>query len=277
MFKKILWFVLPAFVFSCKMPNSSSVEPKSILEKYPYWNVELKFEATDKNWPFRKENKEAAVRYMALMKLIVNTEEFEHDVLNYNGNFYSHWGGSVDGGKWNILENEKSSKPLDKQRLLEVIRAAKFTSIYSVSNGSDWGVFGDMGELSYAYHGYRDYRIGARIYVPRNDNWMQKWFNHSVGGGLIFHEHLHNLGYYHIAGDGGVPYGVGDILKFLAYRITGEEGKKADLKDKYGKDLEELTNYYLKLYEDELKFDTTANNSRSYAPSLKNVVMTCSH
>lgn len=242
-FKEIL---IIFFIVSCSMPAART---KSIQERYPYWNVEIRFGATP-SYRFTKENKREAVKSMALMKLIVNTKEFEEVVLN--GKFYAHNSGEFPNGKWNISKSEASSKVLDNNRLLETIRNTDFSCLYSIHEESAWGVFGAVGELSYAFDGYKKYTPGKVVKLPRTTNWeTSNWSGLNVRTGHIFHEHLHNIGYMHINGDGGVPYKLGDAVDALSKRIID-----GDLKGKYGSDLEELTDYFMKKYEKELLRDT---------------------
>ncbi len=256
-----------SFIFACKLPTASNAgSGASIIDKYPYWNItisEFYVDPKAKDMVLTVDQKKFAIEALALMKLVINTKEFEEAVLNDGKVYYSHKAGVFEGGQYNITEQEKSSKPLDKKRLLEVIRSARFSVKYMKSSEKD--LFrGAMGELSYAFYGYRPYNTGqhiqgsyTRFEQPKREVF---WFASSA-----FHEHLHNLGFAHISNDGGVPYAVGtNILQDIARRITGEKAPfDPALQQKYQKDLQQLTDYYLKLYAKDLQHDTLHPDAKS--------------
>ena len=90
-----------------------------------------------------------------------------------------------------------------------------------------------------------------------NDNWI-KWSGDSLYGyasfsGLMFHEHMHNIGFTHndVNKNSNVPYGLQDVVQKLIERILYD-----DLKDKYARQLDELTAYYYTEYKNLLREDS---------------------
>lgn len=294
MFKKSLLLVLSLVlaVFSCKLPDSSNSKAGNIVNKYPYWNVKISQFVVDPNGNktpeemeqirkmlFRIDEKKFAVEALALIKLVVNTPEFEKAVMDA-WDLYAHNHGEVENGAYNIKQDEIHTKKLDKKRLLQVIREANFSAKYIKIIQKD--IFrGALGDLSYAYHGYKTYKFGNRIEGSYTRFEQEKrevfWLAAS-----IFHEHLHNLGFHHTkSGVPDVPYTLGtNIMRDIGGIITGEKNPTTSeeimLRDKYQKDLKELTAYYLSLYRRHFEKDTTYYDSRSYDP-VEDETIVCSH
>ena len=76
--------------------------------------------------------------------------------------------------------------------------------------------------------------------------------------GLMFHEHMHNLGFNHF-GDYNVPAALQGIVTGILNKILWKdaiEGNTPNLKNKYKKQVEELIAYYLTEYKDLLTEDS---------------------
>ncbi len=69
----------------------------------------------------------------------------------------------------------------------------------------------------------------------------------------MFHEHMHNIGFTHndVNKNSNVPYGLQDVVQKLIERILYD-----DLKDKYARQLDELTAYYYTEYKNLLREDS---------------------
>ena len=90
-----------------------------------------------------------------------------------------------------------------------------------------------------------------------NESWI-KWSGDSLYGyayfsALVFHEHLHNMGFTHITQTqkNNVPYALQDVVQNIIGEIL-----YGNLKNKYAKQLDELTAYYFTEYKDLLTEDT---------------------
>lgn len=258
----LLIMLAAAFVFSCKFPTADSVDMSglnaAINKKYPYFDVRIKeFKIDDysnhtpeeweiiKNMKFTAKEKEHVIRALALARFAVNTPEFE-DMVMKSPNMYSHKPGEVQGGAWNITGNQTWNKPLDRQRLTEIIRGAKY-SITFLKLAWRNRYNGSLGkQLAYAYHGYQPYKAGDRIGggydLIENHNGLvtEAWTAQS-----IFHEAMHNLGFDHIyVNIVDVPTKLGTEL----FQQLTKDIAEGSLKAKYAQDLAELTDYYLKIH-----------------------------
>lgn len=291
MFKKSLLLILIVVLamFSCKLPNSSSAASKSIIERYPHWNVRIsEFMIDDypnrteeerekiKNMKLSIEEKQFAVKALALMKLVINTPEFEKAVMEAK-DVYAHKAGEVANGAYNIKSNEIHSKILDKKRLLQIIKGADFSAIYLKIVKP--GIFrGTLGDLAYAHYGYGKFKYGNRVegsYTRYEEsNKSLAYFAASA-----FHEHLHNLGFNHTNNKvADVPYTIGtNVFRGVANKITGEDSSDPVIREKYANDLQELTDYYLKMYEHFFKNETVYTGKKSGLSADERDLAVCSH
>ena len=73
--------------------------------------------------------------------------------------------------------------------------------------------------------------------------------------GLMFHEHMHNLGFNHF-GDYNVPAALQGVVTGIINEILWKPIWGPNLKDKYSKQLDELMAYYLTEYKHLLTEDT---------------------
>ena len=202
---------------------------------------------------------------MALIRLAVNTEEFVNGVNEKKNELKSSVGDSYDG---HTLVYGQQYEP---QKLIDCIRSLKYDFVYVKMNTG--GGTGTVGKSRYLRHG-----LQAESQIPTG-----KWVGFSSGkwgsmedvmfgdyytymqsqayantAGLMFHEHMHNIGFHHV-GQYQVPYTLqGVVTEILNKMLWKDEiyGTKPSLKNKYSKQLDELIAYYLTEYKDLLTEDT---------------------
>ena len=75
--------------------------------------------------------------------------------------------------------------------------------------------------------------------------------------GLMFHEHMHNIGFHHV-GQYAVPYTLQDVVTGILNEILW---KDANMRNKYEKQINELIAYYLTKYKHLLNEDTVFDPS----------------
>lgn len=96
--KYLLIFVLPAAIFSCKPPAARNVEaePDIFTQAYvdrafPSWDVGVAgFYVQNSNVSLSIPEREFVVKYMAIMRVLVNTPEFEQKVLSITDPMYPY-------------------------------------------------------------------------------------------------------------------------------------------------------------------------------------------
>lgn len=257
MTKKLLLLSLLLFsIFGC---NNSALKPddfskEAINKKYPYWQVGVsRFEisASEKIYTtITVQEKRFILLCMAYMRLAVNTPEFVEGVYKYKNELKSSITDQFEASHYKIRADEL----YDPDRLIEIIRNLKYDFLYRKSNDNPGGASGQSGDSRYVRYGYTKIFTGDFVQFV-NKNWIE-WSRNNLEGfastaALLFHEHMHNIGFQHF-GNNKVPYVLQlDILYPLLKRIlTG------DLKNKYAKQLEELTAYYYNEYKHLLMEDS---------------------
>ena len=80
--------------------------------------------------------------------------------------------------------------------------------------------------------------------------------------GLMFHEHMHNIGFHHF-GDYNVPAALQGVVTQIINEMLWKPIEGPALKKKYSKQLDELIAYYLTEYKHLLNEDTV------FEPSAK--------
>ncbi len=73
--------------------------------------------------------------------------------------------------------------------------------------------------------------------------------------GLMFHEHMHNIGFNHF-GDYNVPAALQGVVTGILNEMLWKPIEGPALKNKYSKQLDELIAYYLTEYKHLLNEDT---------------------
>ena len=268
MMRKLFLFCLflsSLFILSC---NNNALKPddfskESINKKYPYWQVGVANFQIANNLPsyatITIEEKRFIFRCMALIRTALNSEEFLTEVRAKGaltaGDNYSY-------GNFSI----KAGEAYDPDILTEVVRTVKHEFTYEKLSTGGAGL-GTVGVSRYARYcgGQPADQIPTADWVGfENANWIQ-WSGNSLYGyasfsGLMFHEHMHNIGFTHAAinQSSNVPYGLQDVVQKLIERIL-----YGNLKDKYARQLDELTAYYYTEYKNLLLEDTI------FDPSLK--------
>lgn len=250
---KLQYIFLLLFVFSC---NNNPIKPsdytkEEIDKKYPYWQVGIERfyiapEISDYT-VITVEEKRWALRSLALMRAIINTPEFETAFMAKTNYIYSR----AETYTNNIPI--KFGEAYDKNRLLEVIRNCKYNVQYCKYNRTGQVAVGGVGPSRYALEGFVDNLSYATYVGIPNMNWKSEFaYGIFIGFvGVIFHEHLHNLGLTHNGGYDATT-GVQYVLEGVGKRILS-----GDLKDKYQKQVEELTAYYYTEYKEWLITSTT--------------------
>lgn len=114
---------------------------------------------------------------------------------------------------------------------------------------------GGIGPSRYALEGYINNLGDATFVGIPNMNWKSEFaYGIFIGFvGVIFHEHLHNTGLNHLNGH-DTPTAIQTVAEGIGKRILS-----GDLKDKYQKQVEELTAYYYTEYKEWLTTSTIHN------------------
>ena len=253
---KLPYIFLLLFVLSC---NNNPIKPsdytkEEIDKKYPYWQIGIERfyiapEISDYT-VITVEEKRWALRSLALMRAIINTPEFETAFMEKTNYIYSR-AETYTNNEFPI----KFGEPYNKNRLLDVIKNCKYDVQYCKYNRTSQVAVGGVGPSRYALEGFVD-NLGYATFVGiPNMNWKSEFaYGIFIGFmGVIFHEHLHNIGLTHRGGYDATT-AVQTVAEGIGKRILG-----GDLKDKYQKQVEELTAYYYTEYKEWLITSTTYN------------------
>ena len=210
-------FTMILFLLSC---NNNSLKPdtytkEEINKKYPYWDVgvaEFKIAEDLTNYAtITVEEKRFILRCMALMRTAVNTTEFPTEVNKNKNKLVS----SVDA-------------------MVEVIRSLQYTNFIYEKRSTRGVALGALGQSRYVRYvgGQNPNQIPTANWVGfENANWIKWSYGYASFSGLMFHEHMHNIGFNHVGGH-DVPSTLQNIMTDLMNRILN-----GDLKSKYAKDI----------------------------------------
>ncbi|WP_297244571.1 hypothetical protein [uncultured Brachyspira sp.] len=278
MLKKLFlfWlFLLSLFALSC---NNNALKPdvyskESIDKKYPYWQVGIEnFEIDsrlNKRTVITVDEKKYILVCMALMILAVNTDEFAERVKASEGSLKSSVGDSYDGHTLQYGEQYNA------QKLIDSVRSLKYNFTYrkmNVAAGTGTGEQGKSRYLRYGLQNENDIPTGKLIGLS-SGNWgslddvlfgdyftyMQSQTYANVAG-LMFHEHMHNIGFNHF-GDYNVPAALQGVVTQIINEMLWKPIEGPALKKKYSKQLDELIAYYLTEYKHLLNEDTVFDPS----------------
>uniref|UniRef100_UPI003F4B9BBC hypothetical protein n=1 Tax=Brachyspira catarrhinii TaxID=2528966 RepID=UPI003F4B9BBC len=270
-------FLLSLFALSC---NNNALKPdvyskESIDKKYPYWQVGIEnFEIDsrlNKRTVITVDEKKYILVCMALMRLAVNTDEFAERVKALESSLKSSVGDSYGG--YTLQYGEQ----YNAQKLIDSVRSLKYNFTYrkmNVSAGTGTGEQGKSRYLRYGLQNENDIPTGKWIGLS-SGNWgslddvlfgdyftyMQSQTYANVAG-LMFHEHMHNIGFNHF-GDYNVPAALQGVVTQILHEILWDPIWGPALKNKYSKQLDELIAYYLTEYKHLLNEDTI------FEPSIK--------
>ncbi|WP_302280202.1 hypothetical protein [Brachyspira pilosicoli] len=252
-------FTMILFLLSC---NNNSLKPdtytkEEINKKYPYWDVgvaEFKIAEDLTNYAtITVEEKRFILRCMALMRTAVNTTEFPTEVNKNKNKLVS----SVDARyeKFSI----KKGDMYDPNIMVEVIRSLQYTNFIYEKRSTRGVALGALGQSRYVRYlgGQAPNQIPTANWVGfENANWIKWSYGYASFSGLMFHEHMHNIGFNHVGGH-DVPSTLQNIMTDLMNRILN-----GDLKSKYAKALDELTAYYYTQYKHLLLEDSVFDPSK---------------
>lgn len=256
-------FLLSLFALSCNnnVLKPSDYSKEEINKKYPYWQVGVsRFEINEnvgKRTSITITEKRFILRCMALMRLAVNTTEFADGVYAKKSELISGENDSYGG------YTLKPGDPYDPQRIIDIIRSLKYDFVYKKMNtGAGTGWVGSSRYLRYGLQPDSEIPIGdwvgfvnadwvswSRITDPVNDLSNS---GYATTTGLMFHEHMHNIGFLDPN-----TYALDGIVGNIVTRVIS-----GDLKDKYAKELDELTAYYYTEYKDLLLEDSVFDPSK---------------
>ena len=249
---KLHFIFLLLFILGCKnIIKPSDYTKEAINKKYPYWQVGIdRFYIAPEISSYTVitvEEKRWALRSLALMRAIINTPEFETEFLKktYISSVNESRGGyPITNGQ-----------VYDTNRLLAVVRNRKYNVQYCKYNRTSQVAVGGIGPSLYALEGYINNLGDATFVGIPNMNWKSEFaYGIFIGFvGVIFHEHLHNTGLNHLNGH-DTPTAIQTVAEGIGKRILG-----GDLKDKYQKQVEELTAYYYTEYKEWLTTSTIHN------------------
>ena len=249
---KLHFIFLLLFILGCKNTiKPSDYTKEAINKKYPYWQVGIdRFYIAPEISSYTVitvEEKRWALRSLALMRAIINTPEFETEFLKktYISSVNESRGGyPITNGQ-----------VYDTNRLLAVVRNRKYNVQYCKYNRTSQVAVGGIGPSRYALEGYTNNLGDATFVGIPNMNWKSEFaYGIFIGFvGVIFHEHLHNTGLNHLNGH-DTPTAIQTVAEGIGKRILS-----GDLKDKYQKQVEELTAYYYTEYKEWLTTSTIHN------------------
>lgn len=249
---KLHFIFLLLFILGCKNTiKPSDYTKEAINKKYPYWQVGIdRFYIAPEISSYTVitvEEKRWALRSLALMRAIINTPEFETEFLKKT---YISSVNESRGG-YPITNGQE----YDKNRLLAVVKNRKYNVQYCKYNRTSQVAVGGIGPSRYALEGYINNLGDATFVGIPNMNWKSEFaYGIFIGFvGVIFHEHLHNTGLNHLNGH-DTPTAIQTVAEGIGKRILG-----GDLKDKYQKQVEELTAYYYTEYKEWLTTSTIHN------------------
>ncbi|WP_300755793.1 hypothetical protein [uncultured Brachyspira sp.] len=274
MIKKL--FVFSLVLLSVLGCTNSALKPddfskETIDKKYPYWQVGIDHFEIDsrltKYTTITVDEKKYMLVCMALIRLAVNTEEFAERIKAADAQLGSSVNDSYDG---HVL---KVGEKYDAKKVIDTVRSLKYNFVYVKMGTAAGAGTGEQGKLRYLRHG-----LQAESQIP-----IGKWVGFSTGkwgsmedvmfgdyytymqsqayantAGLMFHEHMHNIGFHHV-GEYKVPYTLQGVVTDILNKILWKDaiiGTKPSLKDKYKKQVEELIAYYLTEYKDLLTEDS---------------------
>ena len=250
--KKLLFsFLLSIFFLSCgnNFVSPSSYTKEEIDKKYPYWNVGVAgffIKEQDEYTEITIIEKRFFLEGLALMRLTINTDEFVQAYKENKDKFLADQ--TIAVGENGAIYGSIKDSPFDIDRLIEVIRATKYDIFYGKGSHKDPSVVGLLGDYSYAFYGSsKKPRIGNTIMV--HNNYIIGWYGLAFFSALMYHEHLHNLGFTHNSNRSF--YEMQSTMRDVANRIVD-----GDLKEKYKKSLDELTAYYITEYKNLLMSST---------------------
>ena len=249
---KLHFIFLLLFILGCKNTiKPSDYTKEAINKKYPYWQVGIdRFYIAPEISSYTVitvEEKRWALRSLALMRAIINTPEFETEFLKKT--YISSVNESR--GEYPITNGQV----YDTNRLLTVIKNRKYNVQYCKYNRTSQVAVGGIGPSRYALEGYINNLGDATFVGIPNMNWKSEFaYGIFIGFvGVIFHEHLHNTGLNHLNGH-DTPTAIQTVAEGIGKRILS-----GDLKDKYQKQVEELTAYYYTEYKEWLTTSTIHN------------------
>ena len=243
--KKILFSVLLAFMtLSCgnNFVSPSSYTKEQIDKKYPYWKVGVEnffiYVNTNKDEyiELTVAEKRRFLQSLALMRVAINSDEFVEIMNRDKDNFQV----DVDIQDAKAAVKCNTGDPFNMDRLIEVLRAVSYDVTYGkgdLKNEQAWAIGPNY--YFYAYYGSGvELSAGKKIWSP--NKYLVDWYGIETFSALMFHEHLHNIGFTH---NNDTVYAMQKTIGELMGRITG-----GDLKDKYRKAYDELTAYYITEY-----------------------------
>ena len=249
---KLHFIFLLLFILGCKNTiKPSDYTKEAINKKYPYWQVGIdRFYIAPEISSYTVitvEEKRWALRSLALMRAIINTPEFETEFLKKT------YISSVNESRGRFPISK--GKEYNKDRLLTVIKNRKYDVQYCKYNRTSQVAVGGIGPSRYALEGYINNLGDATFVGIPNMNWKSEFaYGIFIGFvGVIFHEHLHNTGLNHLNGH-DTPTAIQTVAEGIGKRILS-----GDLKDKYQKQVEELTAYYYTEYKEWLTTSTIHN------------------
>ena len=242
--KRVLFsFLLSILFLSCgnNFISPSSYSKDQIDKKYPYWKVGVSNFWVDGDNDYTEltvSEKRFYLSSLALIRLIVNSEEFNYVFQKNADKFVADLTVSKEEGAiYPVVKGDK----LNVDRLIKVIRVVSYDVEYGKGSHKNYQAFSDEGNYHYSFYGSSiELLTGKRIWFP--NYYLIDWAYNNLYyfSALVFHEHLHNIGFTH---NSATIYAMQDMIQNLGYRIL-----EGDLKDKYEISLDELTAYYFTEY-----------------------------
>ncbi|MGL5722297.1 MAG: hypothetical protein ACRCY4_07855 [Brevinema sp.] len=278
--KYIVLFII--FMTGCSvLPDSSNGNPdllnaETLSQRFPFWDVRLGA-FTVLNDPLNPEipsptalqidqhlrlsiaDKRLMLRRMDLVRFVVNTPEFEQQVLR--GTFVGTH--NAQGPLGTMRLNER----LDNARLLKIIKARRYpVEIRKAQIPLEAAAVGQVGSPLYVL---ADDDIRSTfswwIALPNRDIWTEGRYRDDASiAGTIFHEMLHNTGFGHIDNVFQAPdpvYGVQLVLENLL--------RDTSFRLRYNSQITSILGLYESVYASQwLVADTVPVSSRQVQRSL---------
>lgn len=242
--------------FNCIGCKNNPIKPsdyteKEINKKYPYWQIGVKGFVVNQgitNYAsITVKEKRYLLTSLALMRTVINTAEFDEALKSnsYNSSENVSAGFGYDTTIGSVYNND---------RILEVIKNFKYDVWYVKATHTGMYATANLGPHLYALWGFTN--IGNPnlfVGIPNMDWETEFSLGLSPFMAVIFHEHLHNMGFNHVSGY-DTPSAIQIVAQGVGNRILG-----GDLKDKYQKQYEELRAYYYTKYKSWLLTSTIHN------------------
>lgn len=214
-----------------------------IDEKYPNWKVGISgfgfSPQSPKGTTFTIKEKKFLIKYLALTRSILNTQEFlDAWEKNKDSIDCASETDSYPGSPYSISTGQE----YDKDRLLETILNADFDVLYRKHNLESNIASANVGKSLYVRQGYDpdvyDTEYLCNLWSGDLTQTPQGYVSYLS---LIFHENLHNAGMEHHSG-----YDAVSKIQMILFNVL--VGNPNNIEGRYAEQTAEIENSYLEKY-----------------------------